>query len=47
MPRSLKLLLRFGGILVIGIAVFSDLPGLWALLLGAGGAVMFFSSGPT
>jgi len=47
MPRNLRLLLKFAGILVIGIAVFGDLPALWALLLGAGGAVMFFSSGST
>jgi len=47
MPRKLKMLLRFGGMLVIGFAVLSDLPGIWAILIGAAGAVMFFSSGPT
>jgi len=47
MPRKLKMLLRFGGMLVIGFAVFSDLPGIWTILVGAAGAVMFFFSGPT
>jgi len=32
---------------VIGMAVLGNLPGLWPLLAGATGAIMFFAAGPT
>jgi len=47
MSRKLRLLLRLGGMVVIGMAVLGNLPGLWPLLAGATGAIMFFAAGPT
>jgi len=47
MAGTLKMLLRFGGLVMIGFAMFGGLPGPYPTLMGIGGAVMFFAAGTT
>ncbi len=47
MKRTVKILLRFGGIALIGMAMLGGLPGPYAMLMGIAGVLMFFASGTT
>jgi len=45
MARTVKILLRYAGLIMIGLAMLGGLPGPYPTLMGIGGAVMFFATG--
>ncbi|AGL01767.1 hypothetical protein [Desulfoscipio gibsoniae] len=47
MTKAVKLLLRFGGIALIGVAMLGGLPGPYPTLMGIAGVVLFFAAGST
>lgn len=47
MSRTTRLLLRVGGLAMITVALLANLPGVWAIITGLTGIVMFLAAGPT
>jgi len=46
MPLNPKWMLRAGGIIILAIALITDLPGSWSIIASIVGIVMFFTAGP-
>ncbi len=47
MSFNWRWLLRLSGIGIIGIAALGNIPGIWAVLIGGVGVLLFLAAGPT
>ncbi|WP_166511174.1 hypothetical protein [Desulfallas thermosapovorans] len=47
MTRTVKILLRLGGIALIGVAMLGELSGPYPTLMGIAGVILFFATGST
>ncbi|WP_347491247.1 hypothetical protein [Desulfoscipio sp. XC116] len=47
MTKTVKILLRLGGIVLIGMAMLGNLQGPYPTIIGIAGVVIFFAAGST